>query len=156
MGLSKKRYYPMSSFNLIQKSNLERDVIFAISTDVKNFHKIMPKYFKSLKIVSSSLNEITVLESINFMGRKIKIKTKHEILQPDVHKVFILNGPAKGTSFIETYSSTFSGTDISIIVDLKLNGFLRLIPFLKILLLKKMNSVMSEFIISAESYSQSN
>tara|TARA_B100001142_G_scaffold328250_1_gene387887 strand:- start:1041 stop:1511 length:471 start_codon:yes stop_codon:yes gene_type:complete len=156
MGLSKKRYYPMSSFNLIQKSNLERDDIFAISTDVKNFHKIMPKYFKSLKIVSSSLNEITVLESINFMGRKIKIKTKHEILKPDVHKVFILNGPAKGTSFIETYSSTFSGTDISIIVDLKLNGFLRLIPFLKILLLKKMNSVMSEFIISAESYSQSN
>ena len=156
MGLSKKRYYPMSSFNLIQKSNLERDVIFAISTDVKNFHKIMPKYFKSLKIVSSSLNEITVLESINFMGRKIKIKTKHEILKPDVHKVFILNGPAKGTSFIETYSSTFSGTDISIIVDLKLNGFLRLIPFLKILLIKKMNSVMSEFIISAESYSQSN
>ena len=146
----------MSSFNLIQKSNLERDVIFAISTDVKNFHKIMPKYFKSLKIVSSSLNEITVLESINFMGRKIKIKAKHEILKPDVHKVFILNGPAKGTSFIETYSSTFSGTDISIIVDLKLNGFLRLIPFLKILLLKKMNSVMSEFIISAESYSQSN
>tara|TARA_B110000014_G_C20077290_1_gene562436 strand:+ start:972 stop:1442 length:471 start_codon:yes stop_codon:yes gene_type:complete len=156
MGLSKKRYYPMSSFNLIQKSNLERDDIFAISTDVKNFHKIMPKYFKSLKIVSSSLNEITVMESINFMGRKIKIKTKHEILKPDVHKVFILNGPAKGTSFIETYSSTFSGTDISIIVDLKLNGFLRLIPFLKILLLKKMNSVMSEFIISAESYSQSN
>ena len=146
----------MSSFHLIQKSNLERDVIFAISTDVKNFHKIMPKYFKSLKIVSSSLNEITVLESINFMGRKIKIKTKHEILKPDVHKVFILNGPAKGTSFIETYSSTFSGTDISIIVDLKLNGFLRLIPFLNILLLKKMNSVMSEFIISAESYSQSN
>ena len=145
----------MSSFHLIQKSNLERDVIFAISTDVKNFHKIMPKYFKSLKIVSSSLNEITVLESINFMGRKIKIKTKHEILKPDVHKVFILNGPAKGTSFIETYSSTFSGTDISIIVDLKLNGFLRLIPFLKILLLKKMNSVMSEFIICAEHYSKS-
>lgn len=146
----------MSTYNLIQKSNLERDVIFAISTNVKNFHKIMPKYFKSLKIVSSSLNEITVLESINFIGRKIKIKTKHEILKPDVHKVFILNGPAKGTSFIETYSSTSFGTDISIIVDLKLNRFLRLIPFLKILLLKKMNSVMSEFIISAESYSQSN
>ena len=145
----------MSGFNLVQKSNLESSVIFQISTDVENFHKIMPKYFKSLKIISNSLTEKIVLESINFLGMKIKIKTKHIILKPNVHKVFILTGPAKGTSFIETYSPSSTGTDISILIHLKLNGFLKLIPFLKILLLKKMNSVMSEFIICAESYSKS-
>ena len=145
----------MSGFNLIQTSNLESSVIFQISTDVENFHKIMPKYFKSLKIISNSLTEKIVLESINFLGMKIKIKTKHIILKPNVHKVFILTGPAKGTSFIETYSPSSTGTDISILVHLKLNGFLKLIPFLKILLLKKMTSVMSEFIICAESYSKS-
>ena len=37
----------MSSFNLIQKSTLEPDKIFQISTDVENFHKIMPKYFST-------------------------------------------------------------------------------------------------------------
>ena len=146
----------MSGSNLIQKSNLERDLIFSISTDVENFHKIMPKYFKSLKIISDSLNEKIVLESINFLGRKIKIKTKHVIVKPNVHKVFILTGPVRGTSFIETYDSTLSGTSISILVDLKLHGILKLIPFLKILVLKKMNSVMSEFIICAEIYSKSN
>ena len=145
----------MSGFNLVQTSNLESSVIFQISTDVENFHKIMPKYFKSLKIISNSLTEKIVLESINFLGMKIKIKTKHIILKPNVHKVFILTGPAKGTSFIETYSPSSTGTDISILVHLKLNGFLKLIPFLKILLLKRMNSVMSEFIICAESYSKS-
>ena len=146
----------MSGFNLVQKSNLDRDIIFAISTDVENFHKIMPKYFKSLKIISDSLNEKIVLESIDFLGRKIKIKTKHIIVKPNVHKVFILTGPVRGTSFIETYDSTLSGTNISILVDLKLHGILKLIPFLKILVLKKMNSVMSEFIICAEIYSKSN
>ena len=146
----------MSGSNLIQKSNLERDLIFSISTDVENFHKIMPKYFKSLKIISDSLNEKIVLESIDFLGRKIKIKTKHIIVKPNVHKVFILTGPVRGTSFIETYDSTLSGTSISILVDLKLHGILKLIPFLKILVLKKMNSVMSEFIICAEIYSKSN
>ena len=146
----------MSGSNLIQKSNLERDLIFSISTDVENFHKIMPKYFKSLKIISDSLNEKVVLESIDFLGRKIKIKTKHVIVKPNVHKVFILTGPVRGTSFIETYDSTLSGTSISILVDLKLHGILKLIPFLKILVLKKMNSVMSEFIICAEIYSKSN
>ena len=146
----------MSGFNLVQKSNLDRDIIFAISTDVENFHKIMPKYFKSLKIISDSLNEKIVLESIDFLGRKIKIKTKHVIVKPNIHKVFILTGPVRGTSFIETYDSTASGTSISILVDLKLHGILKLIPFFKILILKKMNSVMSEFIICAEIYSKSN
>ena len=144
------------SKNLIQTSKLDRDAIFKISTDVENFHKIMPKYFKSLKIISNSLNEKVVLESIDFLGRKIKIKTKHVIVKPNVHKVFILTGPVRGTSFIETYDSTLSGTNISILVDLKLHGILKLIPFLKILVLKKMNSVMSEFIICAEIYSKSN
>ena len=144
------------SKNLIQTSKLDRDAIFKISTDVENFHKIMPKYFKSLKIISNSLNEKVVLESIDFLGRKIKIKTKHVIVKPNVHKVFILTGPVRGTSFIETYDSTLSGTKISILVDLKLHGILKLIPFLKILVLKKMNSVMSEFIICAEIYSKSN
>tara|TARA_B100001939_G_C16821844_1_gene564670 strand:+ start:378 stop:824 length:447 start_codon:yes stop_codon:yes gene_type:complete len=145
----------MSKFNLVQKSNLHRDLIFKISTDVENFHKVMPEYFKSLKIIQNSSNEKIVLESIDFLGRKIDIKTKHVIIQPNLHEVFILTGPAKGTSFIEKYESGLTGTDISIVVDLKLNGFLKFIPFLKLLLLKKMNSVMSEFIVCAESYSKS-
>jgi len=125
----------MSKFNLVKKSNLHR--------------------FKSLKIIQNSSNEKIVLESIDFLGRKIEIKTKHVIIPPNLHEVFILNGPAKGTSFIEKYESNPTGTDISISVDLKLNGFLKLIPFLKLLLFKKMNSVMSEFIVCAESYSKS-
>ena len=145
----------MSRFNLIQKSNLDRDLIFKISTDVENFHKVMPEYFKSLKIIRNSSNEKIVLESIAFVGRQIEIKTKHLIIQPNLHKVFILTGPAKGTSFIETYDSSLDGTDISIEVDLQLTGILKLIPFLKIFLIKKMNAVMSEFIICAESYSKS-
>ena len=145
----------MSKFNLIQKSNLDRDLIFKISTDVENFHKVMPDYFKSLKIISNTSNEKIVLESIAFFGRQIEIKTKHVIIQPNLHKVFILTGPAKGTSFIETYVPSSVGTDISIEVDLQLTGILKLIPFLKIFLLKKMNTVMSEFITCAESHSKS-
>ena len=145
----------MSSFTLIQKSKLNRDLIFKISTDVENFHKVMPDYFKSLKIISDSSNEKIVLEYLNFLGRQIEIKTKHVIIQPNLHKVFILTGPAKGTSFVETYDSNSSGTDISIEVNLQLNGILKFVPFLKILLLKKMDSVMSEFIICAELYAKS-
>jgi len=146
----------MTSFNLVQNSTLERDVIFRISTDVENFHKIMPKYFQSLEILENSSNEIIVMESIDFLGKKIRIKTKHVIVEPNMHKVFILTGPVRGTSFIETYAPNSFGTDISILVNLKLNGFLKLIPFLGFLIKNRMNSVMSEFITCAESYSRSN
>ena len=145
----------MSSFTLIQKSKLNRDLIFKISTDVENFHKVMPDYFKSLKIISDSSNEKIVLEYLDFLGRQIEIKTKHVIIPPNLHKVLILTGPAKGTSFVETYDSNSSGTDISIEVNLQLNGILKFVPFLRILLLKKMDSVMSEFIICAELYAKS-
>ena len=47
----------MSKFNLVKKSNLHRDLIFKISTDVENFHNVMPEYFKSLKIIQNSSNE---------------------------------------------------------------------------------------------------
>ena len=62
----------MTGFNLIQKSNLDRDVIFNISTDVENFHKIMPKYFKSLKIISDSLNE--KVDEAEEVVKKLKLK----------------------------------------------------------------------------------
>ena len=35
----------MSKFNLVKKSNLHRDLIFKISTDVENFHNVMPEYY---------------------------------------------------------------------------------------------------------------
>ena len=53
----------MTSFNLFHKSNLDRDSIFKISTDVENFHKVMPEYFKSLKIIHTSSIETIVSET---------------------------------------------------------------------------------------------
>ena len=86
------------------------------------------------------------------MGQSVKVKTKHLIIPPDTHKVFILTGLLRGTSFIEKYVTSPNGTMISICVTLKLNGFLKLFPFLKKLLIHKMDSVMSEFISSSDDY----
>ena len=52
----------MSKFNIIQKSNIDRDLFFQISTDVENFHKVMPEYFKYLIIISNSSCEKIDLE----------------------------------------------------------------------------------------------
>ena len=146
----------MSNFDLSGKSSLDREIVFKISTDVKNFHKIMPNYFKSLDILSEDESGIVVLEKINFLGQSVKVKTKHVILPPNIHKVFILTGPLKGTGFIEQYEPSSSGTLISISVNLKINGMLKFVPFIKRIISKKMSYVMLEFINCAEECSIEN
>ncbi|MGY5144036.1 MAG: hypothetical protein ACW9XH_06095 [Candidatus Nitrosopumilus sp. bin_32a] len=142
----------MTIFHLSGKSLLNRESVFSISTDVKNFHNIMPNYFKSLDILSEDESGIVVLEKINFLGQSVNVKTKHLVLPPNVHKVFILTGPLKGTSFIEYYEESSSGTLILISVNLKINGLLKFIPFIENILRKKMSPVMLEFINCAEKY----
>ena len=146
----------MINFGLYRQSSLNREVVFKISTDVNNFHTIMPNYFKSLDILSEDESGIIVSEKINFLGQSVKVKTKHLVLPPNIYKVFILTGTLKGTSFIENYESSSSGTLISISVNLKINDFLKYVPFVKKILLKKMNHVMLEFINCAEKYSIEN
>lgn len=146
----------MKSFNLHRHSSLNRDVVFKISTNVANFNNIMPEYFKSLIVVKDNHREKIVLEKISFLGQTINVKTKHVILPPNTHEVFILSGPLRGTSFIENYEISSNGTDIVISVNLQINGLLKFIPFLDKLLARKMSSVMSEFINSADNYSKKN
>lgn len=143
----------MSDFHLSAKSSLNREMVFKISTDIKNFHKIMPNYFKSLDVLSEDQSCIVVLEKITFLGQSVRVKTKHVVLPPNIHKVFILTGPLKGTVFIEHYEPSSSGTLISISVNLKTNGILKFVPFIKRIIYKKMSSVMLEFIDCAEKYS---
>lgn len=143
----------MSDFHLSAKSSLNREMVFKISTDIKNFHKIMPNYFKSLDVLSEDQSCIVVLEKITFLGQSVRVKTKHVVLPLNIHKVFILTGPLKGTVFIEHYEPSSSGTLISISVNLKTNGILKFVPFIKRIIYKKMSSVMLEFIDCAEKYS---
>ena len=143
----------MSDFHLSAKSSLNREMVFKISTDIKNFHKIMPNYFKSLDVLSEDQSCIVVLEKITFLRQSVRLKTKHVVLPPNMHKVFILTGPLKGTVFIEHYEPSSSGTLISISVNLKINGILKFVPFIKRIIYKKMSSVMLEFIDCAEKYS---
>ncbi|WP_246271184.1 hypothetical protein [Nitrosopumilus cobalaminigenes] len=133
---------------------LDRNDLFEISTNVDNFHNVMPNYFKSMDVIEDNTSEKIVLEKISFLGKTLDVKTKHIVLPPNLHGVFILSGPLSGTSFIENYESDDMGTKIIIQVSLQINGFLKFVPLIEKLISKKMNNVMNEFIISAESFSQ--
>ena len=140
----------MKIFTLKKHSSLSQKNIFNISTDIKNFHKIMPNYFTSIEILEETEKEKIVIEKIKFLGIKLKVKTKHVIIKPDVHEVYILSGPTKGTQFIETYVATNIECDVFIEVKLVLNGWMKIFGFLEGYIAKKMGVVMDEFISLSE------
>lgn len=141
----------MKHFTIEKYSNLSSQKIFEISTDVKNFHYVMPKYFKSLDVISETETEKIVLEKISFFGLSVNVKTKHIIKKPSIHEVHILSGPTKGTIFIESYIPVGNKTLISIHVRLHL-GVLGIFGILEDFIAKKMIRVTDEFIIAAEKY----
>ena len=142
----------MKPFYLQQNSNISRDVLFKISTDISNFDKVLPSYFKSLTIIKESKNEKFVDEIIYFVGKTSNVKTKHIIESPDTHKIFILDGLLKGTVFSELYEISENGTRVKISINLKLNGIIRFIPFIDLFIFKKMKSVMKEFLVASENH----
>lgn len=140
----------MKQFTLQRYSKLSQPHIFQISTDVENFHNIMPNYFKSLDVLEENKYGKIVNEKINFLGMTIQIKTKHVIVYPNIHEIYIMTGPLKGSSFIEFYDEKDNGTVITIDVTLRFNNFLKLFPFLQNFVVKKMSKTMDEFVICAE------
>ena len=136
----------MIRFTLKKKSKIQRDTLYSISADIENFSKMMPKYFKSLKIKSTVGNNVFVDEKIYFSN----VKVKHVILRPEIHEVHILSGIMRGTSFIESYKGSPDGTDITINVSVSLNGISKLLYPFAFILRRQMSKVMEEFLESSE------
>lgn len=135
----------------------QRDEIFSHSVDVENFHKIMPKQFKELKILKKDGNVIMAEENLRFLYTSSKLTTKHEIIYPDTHKISILGGPAKGTIFLERYQKIMDGTKIDIKVDFNLVWpYKLLLPFISPLIKKSMEKTFHEFIDVMNSLSSKN
>lgn len=146
----------MKNFKLEKYTSLSQKEIFHISTDIENFHHVMPNYFKSLNVVEQNDDVKIVIEKIKFLGMHLKIKTKHVITKPNIHEVEILSGPTKGTVFVESYIALKTGTMISIDVELRFSGFMKLFSFFEVYVAKKMNSTMNDFVKSAEKFNSSN
>lgn len=60
-------------FVLTKNSKIDRDELYSVSIDVKNFPNILPKYFKSIIIQKSNENEIFVDEEIHFLKNILKV-----------------------------------------------------------------------------------
>ena len=144
----------MTKFEFTKTVDVNRELIFQISTDYENFTKILPDYFKEIKIIERNGNATKIQERLEFLGRTINVMTEHVIEQPQRHIIKMLDGKASGTVFDEKYEKFGEKTKLTITVDLKLHGGLKfLAKFAKRKIEENMNMVMDEFVNYAKSKS---
>lgn len=140
----------MLILKISRNTHVDRKKIFEISTDIENFSNLMPNYFRSLRITKIINSEIFVDEDLSFLGTSLRVQTKHKISKPNIHEINILSGPLTGSSFLECYEELDDGTKVEIKVQLKFNGFFKLLYPAKFFIEKKINKIMNEFIHSCE------
>ena len=145
----------MTKFQFTKIVNVDRNLIFEISTEFKNFTKILPDYFKKLEIVESNNNNTKISETVSFLNRTVTVLSEHIVIKPDRHIVTMLDGPAKGSSFDETYEKIGDKTKITIRVNFILHGNLKILGFFAKRKIKtQMNNVMDEFVNYAKTRSE--
>jgi ribosome-associated toxin RatA of RatAB toxin-antitoxin module len=137
----------MAKFQFTKIVDVERDLIFQISTNYDNFTEILPNYFKELKIIKKTDRSTIIQEKLQFLGRTVDVLTEHIVEKPDRHIVKMLDGQAKGSIFDERYEIDGDNTKITINVNFILHGSLKILGALaKGKIKQNMNSVMDEFV----------
>ena len=106
--------------------NADRKKVFELTTNYGNFQKIIPQYYPSVRIISVRGNVSVVEEHLRIGGRELVMMVKHIIDEPSLHEIFIIGGDAKGTHIIQRYESIPHGTKLTLEVDWKLKGMMKL------------------------------
>ena len=118
---------PKINFEKIVKA--DRNKVFGIATNFKEFQKILPEYFPSIRVRSIRDNVAVVEEHIRISGKELVLMTKHVIQYPELHEIFVIGGDMKGSHIVEKYDTIEQGTKITFDADIKLNGIQRMTDF---------------------------
>ena len=129
----------------------DRKKVFELTTNYENFQKILPQYYPSIRIISVRGNVSVVEEHLRIAGQELVMMAKHVIDEPILHEIFIIGGDAKGTHIIMRYESIPHGTKLTLEIDWKLKGIMKLSNFFgKNKILNDYSKIIDEFIAIME------
>ncbi len=120
----------MPKIKFVKIIKADRKKVFEIATNFKDFQKTLPNFYPSIRVRSMRDDVSIVEEHIMLAGSELIMMTKHVTKLPELHEVFVIGGDAKGSHIVERYEIIPKGTKITVNVDLKLHGKLKLVAFL--------------------------
>lgn len=129
----------------------DRKKVFSLTTNYENFQKILPQYYPSIRVISVRGNTSVVEEHLQIAGQELVMMAKHVIDEPILHEIFIIGGDAKGTHIIKRYESIPHGTKLTLEIDWKLKGMMKISNlFGKNRILNDYSKIIDEFAVIAE------
>jgi len=141
----------MTKFSFEKIVKADRKKVFDVVANYEEFEHTLPQYFPSIRIRSKRGNTAVVEEHLKFYGKELVMMTKHVTKYPEIHEVFVIGGDAKGSHFYEKYERVPEGTKISVDVDLKLTGILKIAAFFgKEKIARGFSKILDEFAKIAE------
>ena len=100
--------------------------VFGVATDIAGFQTTMPHRFPSVRILSVRGNVSIVEEHFMVAKRELIMMVKHTMNRPHTHEMRVIGGDAKGSSIVEKCASADQGTRITMHVDLKMRGVMKM------------------------------
>ena len=121
---------PITELEIIKEVDIEKERIYHVMTDVKNYHKILPRNIQSSNIIEQSDNLILVEYDVFEAGINSKLLVQHKMYPYNEHIMEIIDGDAKGTKITQKFSNKDSVTTINTVIEFELEGILSTIAFL--------------------------
>ena len=120
----------VSELEIIKETEIEKEQIFLIMTNLENYPNVLPQNIKSIQIVEDIDNEILVEYEVVEAGITSKLLVKHRMYPHYEHIMEVMDGDAKGTKITQKFTDTDSVTTIHTLVELDLKGILSPFGFL--------------------------
>ena len=120
----------LNEVNFEAEYDIGKKVLFNIMNDVKNYPIILPGNVLSSVIIEEEPNVILAEETVMERGIKVTVLVKHTMIPYETHTVEVMNGDAKGTKIIQSFTGDESSTKLSTKIQLKLDGLLTPFYFL--------------------------
>ena len=139
-----RKHPPAEKLSMTRIVDVEREKLFKIMADVKNYPEILPKNIISVKIIEETDSSIIAEETIIEQGIRVTLLVKHTFVPYEKHTIEILDGDAKASEIIANFTeSDDNKTEIQVETNLKLDGILAPFGFLA---LGNINSAMDTII----------
>jgi len=141
----------LPKFSFEKFVNSQKQKIFDIVKNYENYQKLLPRYFPSVRILSTR-NDVSIVEEHMMLGDKeLVMMVKHVIQEPNLHEIFVIGGDAKGTHIVEKFEEISNGTKLLVEANFKLKPNLHFTNLLgKNKIEQNYSNIIDEFVKIAE------
>ena len=107
--------------------NKDRNTVFEIFSDFKNYQRKIPQYYPSV-YVRSTRGDVSIVEEHLILGdMELLIMAKHVSQKPILHEIIVIGGDIKGSKIKQEFVELENQTKVMVDVDLKFKGKMKIL-----------------------------